>query len=585
VVTGPLGQGIANGVGLAIAERNLAATCNTSAYEVFDNYTCVVCGDGCLQEGVSAEASSLAGHLGLGKLIVLCDDNSISIDGPTTLSFTEDLAMRYKAYGWHVSMVDDVNNLNELRKAIKVAQSVKDKPSIIKIKTAIGYGSKAVAGTNYAHGAPLGEEDLRATKEFYGVPTDKTFFVPDDVKAYCLEAAAAGQAMYEQWTDMFKGYTNDHPEKAAEIGRRFQNKVPADLFTHLPSLPKGEDKDKIELANMSTRALAAIALSSITSHFPELIGGSADLTLSVFPKYDGTNDFQKQTPQGKYIRFGVREHATIAVCNGLMAYGGMRPYCNAMLNFLGYGMGALRVSALSEFGVIFIATHDSLQVGEDGPTHQPIEMLESLRSMPNLLVYRPADANEMNAAFRVALSREKTPTVISCSRGPLKTMDASSVDKAQRGAYAVVEVEKPQLILISSGSEMELCIDGAKILQEEHGISVRVVSMPCQEIFLEQSEAYQMSVLPGDIPTLSVEASSVNGWHRFSHAQIGVSRFGACGKDKDVYREFGFSPENVALKGKALVAFYKEHDKPVPDLMHRPVFLNPTKIGNTSIFV
>lgn len=566
VCTGPLGQGISNAVGLAIAERHMAATFNTADHTIFDNFTYVICGDGCLQEGVSGEASSLAGHLGLGKLIVLYDDNDITIDGGTHLSFSEDVAKRYEAYNWHVQTVEDCqNDLGALRAAIKAAQAETDKPSIIKIKTAIGYGSPSKQGTHDAHGAPLGKEDLAGTKKFYGLPEDEMFHVPDDVQKVFTEAAEKGDAKRKEWEAMFAAYTKAHPEKATEISRRFAHTLPDGVFDNLPSFTIGKDKD------LATRKFSEKCLNAMCPQLPEMVGGSADLTPSNCTRFKGAVDFQKDSPEGRYMRFGVREHGMAAVCNGMFAYGGLRPFCATFLTFVGYCAGAIRLSALSRFGIIYVMTHDSIGLGEDGPTHQPIETLENLRSMPNILVYRPADSDEMAAAYKVALSRSTTPTVICASRSTLVALEGSSIEKGCKGGYVAVDVDSPKLVLVATGSEVNLCVQAAAKLTEG-GIPTRVVSMPCQEVFLEQSEEYQKSVLPGDVPTLSVEAASPHGWHRFSHAQIAMTTFGASGSGGAVFKHFGFSTENVIEKGKALVEFYKGGS--VPNLMNRPVFNN-----------
>lgn len=567
VCTGPLGQGIANAVGLAMAESHLAATYNTSDYKVFDNHTYVICGDGCLQEGVSGEASSLAGHLGLGKIIVLYDDNDITIDGATTLSFTEDVQKRYEAYGWHVQQVTDVvTQLDDLRTAIQKAQQTTDKPSMIAIKTKIGYGSPSKEGTHGAHGAPLGKEDLAGTKENYGLPKDKMFYVSQEVQTVFDDAAAKNNTVVEEWNALYAKYTAAHPDKAAEIERRMAGTLPEGFTDKFPKFTIGVDKD------LATRQMSQKCLDGLCPTMPELMGGSADLTPSNLTHFDGAVDYQKATPEGRYIRFGVREHAMGALCNGLFAYGGFRPYCATFLNFAGYMMGAIRLSALSRFGILYVFTHDSIGLGEDGPTHQPIETLENLRSMPNINVFRPADSNEMNAAYQVALAKKETPTAICCSRSKVPAFYGSSVEKACKGGYVAVDVEDCALILVSTGSEVGACIKAAEQLTAS-GTPTRVVSMPCQELFVEQSKEYQISVLPGNIPTLSVEAAAVHGWHRFSHAQIGMTTFGSSGPGDKVFEYFGFSAENVEAKGKALVDYYKTNG-PVPNLANRPVFEN-----------
>mmetsp|Transcript_5031 Transcript_5031/g.14686 ORF Transcript_5031/g.14686 Transcript_5031/m.14686 type:complete len:703 (+) Transcript_5031:355-2463(+) len=563
VCTGPLGQGISNAVGLAMAERHLAATYNDANHPVFDNYTYVICGDGCLQEGVSGEASSLAGHLGLGKLIVFYDDNNITIDGDTALSFTEDVQKRYEAYGWHVQAVEDVvTQLDDLRAAVKNAKSVADKPSIIACKTLIGYGSPSKQGTGAAHGSPLGVDDLKGTKEYYGLPPDESFHVPQDVQKVFTDAAAKGTEAYAAWTAMFEQYAAKFPEKAAEINRRFAGELPDGICDDMPKFVIGEDKD------LASRKMSQASLNAVAPVMPELVGGSADLTPSNCTLFKGAKDFQKGSYEGRYFRFGVREHAMGSVSNGLFAYGGMRPYCATFLTFVGYMLGSIRVAALSKFGVIYIMTHDSIGLGEDGPTHQPIETLESLRSMPNINVFRPADTNEMNATYEIALKTRTTPSVICCSRSNLPALYGSSAEKALKGAYIAVDAESPALILVATGSEVGPCVKAAESLTAA-GTATRVVSMPCQEVFLQQSAEYQASVLPGTIPTLSVEASSPHGWHRFSHSQIAMNTFGCSGKGSDVFEHFGFSASNIQAKGKALVDFYAGGT--VPNIMFRPV--------------
>ena len=564
VCTGPLGQGISNATGMAIAEKHMAAVYNTTDMELFNHFTYVICGDGCLQEGVSSEAASLAGHLGLGKLIVLYDDNKITIDGSTDLSFTENVGDRYESYGWHVQTVHDVaNGLDDLRSAVKTAQNITDKPSIIKIRTAIGYGSSKENSAS-AHGSPLGEEILAETKKKYGLDPTKKFHVEDSVFEFYKKRTTVCEEKRAKWDELYKKYTSTEPEKAAELERRFAHKVPEDVFSKLPTFEFGKDKDE------ASRKYSNYCLNKLAPELPELMGGSADLTPSNLTAMKCSGDFQKDTPIGRYLRFGVREHAMAAICNGLYAYGCFRPFCATFLNFAGYALGSIRLSALSKFGVLYIMTHDSIGLGEDGPTHQPVEMIESLRSMPNINVIRPADCNETVAAYRIAIKSHETPSVICCSRSTVKSMAASTPEKAEKGAYAVIEEDSPDLILIGTGSEVGFCLEAAEKLSEE-GIKTRVVSMPCQDVFLQQSKEYQLEILPGNIPTLSVEASSINGWHRFSHAQIGLTKYGKSGKGSDLFKYFGFTAENVVSKGKKLIAFYKDVGS-VPNLMSRPNF-------------
>jgi len=566
VSTGPLGQGISNGVAFALAERHYAATFNTEEHKIFDHHTYVICGDGCLQEGVSSETSSLAGHLGLGRLIVLYDDNNITIDGSTDLSFTEDVQKRYEAYGWQVLTVETVEkDLKDLRAAIASAKANESQPTMIKIRTTIGKGS-LLEGTAATHGAPLKPDDMSQAKRGWGLP-DEPFTLADDVKALYVKRTQTVEGKFAEWGKLYASYKAANPEKAAELDRRFNQQLPAGIDAALPSFDYKTDKAK------ATRQYSQACIGSIAPIMPELMGGSADLTPSNLTAISCSGDFQKATPEGRYLRFGVREHGMAAICNGLFAYGGIRPFCATFLNFAGYALGSIRVAALSKFGVIYVMTHDSIGLGEDGPTHQPIEMIESLRSMPNINVFRPADSNEMSMSYKVALESHSTPSVICCSRSGLPALEHSSVEKAALGAYTIIgediELSKTDLIIVGTGSEVGSCVEAAAKLAES-GIMVRVVSMPCQEIFVAQSMEYQRSVLPGNIPTLSVEASAEHGWHRFSHAQIGMTRFGMSGPGAELFEKFGFTTENVTEKGQALVEFYKGGN--VPDLMNRPIF-------------
>mmetsp|Transcript_1891 Transcript_1891/g.2717 ORF Transcript_1891/g.2717 Transcript_1891/m.2717 type:complete len:372 (+) Transcript_1891:827-1942(+) len=365
---------------------------------------------------------------------------------------------------------------------------------------------------------------------------------------------------------MYTKYKAAHPDKALELERRFNHEIPTEALDSLPGFEFGVDKAK------ATRQYSNACLNAVAPLLPELMGGSADLTPSNLTSLACSGDFQKNSPKGRYLRFGVREHGMVAICNGLFAYGGIRPFCATFLNFAGYALGSIRLSALSKFGVIYIMTHDSIGLGEDGPTHQPVELIESLRSMPNINVIRPADANETNAAYKLALIKVHTPTVICCSRSGLPALENSSIEKSMKGGYILLGEgdSSPDLIIIGSGSEISHCVNAAKNLADE-GMKVRVVSMPSQDIFVEQSDDYQKSILPGDVPTLSVEASAVHGWHRFSHAQIGMTRFGMSGPGGALFEKFGFSTENVTKKGKELVEFYKTNG-PVPNLSNRPEF-------------
>jgi transketolase len=425
-----------------------------------------------------------------------------------------------------------------------------------------------IEGSAATHGAPLKPDDLEHAKQSYGLDPKKSFYIPEDVYQAYGHRVQDLEKRRTAWDQMYARYAQLHPDKAQELERRFNHQVPLDAFKTLPAFTFGKDTAK------ATRQYSQEYLNALAKGMPELMGGSADLTPSNLTALASSGDFQKNTPGGRYIRFGVREHGMAAICNGLFAYGGIRPFCATFLNFAGYALGSIRLSALSKFGVIYIMTHDSIGLGEDGPTHQPVEMLESLRSMPNIHVFRPADANETNAAYQSALTEVHTPTVICCSRATLPALEPSSVEKALKGAYVVVgqENDGSSLILVASGSEVGPCITAASKLSAE-GIQTRVVSIPCQELFFKQSTEYQKSILPGNIPTLSVEASAVHGWHRLSHAQIGMTRFGMSAPAGVLFERFGFSANNIVEKGKALVDFYKKEGQ-VPNLMSRPTFDN-----------
>lgn len=549
VSTGPLGQGISNAVGLAIAESHLAAKFNQPGFPIVDHTTFVICGDGCLQEGVSSEASSLAGHLGLGKIIVLYDDNLITIDGETHLSFTEDVVMRYNAYGWHTQTVAHGDaDLGALAAAVAAARAVHDRPSLIKVRTTIGRGSKK-QGTEGVHGSPLGAEDIKQVKTLFGFDPEVSFQIPADVAAFYHERKAAGQARHAAWSELFQRYRTAHPDLAAEFERTTAGTLPAGLAATLPRYLVGD-------AANATRKTSFFALEKICALMPEFIGGSADLTPSTLTKVAGNKlDYQRDTPLGRYLRFGVREHGMAAICNGIAAHGGLVPFASTFLNFTGYALGAVRLSALSHFRVLYIMTHDSIGLGEDGPTHQPIEMLASLRSMPNILVFRPADGNEVSGAYALALASAHTPSVLALSRQACVNLEGSSVEAVAHGAYILVDCDAPQAVLVGTGSEVQLCVAAAAKLKAG-GLRVRVVSMPCTELYDAQPPAYQAATFPVGVPVLSVEAAAVFGWEKYAHAHVGMTTFGASAPEKDVLKHFGFTADNIADKCTKLVAFY-----------------------------
>lgn len=552
--TGPLGTGISQAVGMAAAERHMAAAFNTADHKLVDNKVYVLCGDGCLQEGISGEASSLAGHLGLGNLIVLYDDNKITIDGSTELSFTEDVGRRYEAYGWHVQEVaDGDNDLAGIEAAIAAAQAETDRPSIIKIRTTIGFGSSA-AGTAGVHGAPLGDESLAEVKKAFGFDPEQRFVIDDDVKGTYTAQGEAGAAAEKEWSALLEAYCTANPEKGAEFKRRIAGELPADIVDKLPRYSPSDKAD-------ATRSLSGKCLNVLAQHMPELVGGSADLTPSNKTLLKVSGDFQKDTPEGRYFRFGVREHAMAAMCNGMASYGGLVPYAGTFLNFIGFAAGAVRVGAISGLRVMYIATHDSIGLGEDGPTHQPIEMLLMLRGMPNMHVYRPADGNEVSAAYASALAHPTTPAVLALSRQNLPHLPGSSVEAAMRGGYVAFDTAAgasgaPDGIICATGSEVSLAVEAAQAVAAEAGKRVQVVSLPCLEVFEGQGGAYIRTVLPEGVPAVSVEASCCYGWERYSHTSVGIDRFGLSGPGKEVYKALGVTAEAVAAKTVDTIARY-----------------------------
>lgn len=575
VSTGPLGQGISNAVGIAIAEQHLGALYNRGDHTLIDHYTYVICGDGCLQEGVSSEASSLAGHLGLGKLIVLYDDNKITIDGPTDLSFTEDVLMRYEAYGWHTQSVEDGNNdVAGIQAAIEAAKAVADKPSIIKVSTLIGFGS-AKAGSEKTHGAPLGADDIVGVKTRFGFDPEKSFYVPDEVYAFYKGAADRGAATEAAWASAFEAYSAAEPALAAEFTRRVNGDMPEGWKATMPT-PAPTDKSK------ATREHSEASINALAAAFPELVGGSADLTPSNKTLIKTSHDFQRGSRDGRYFRFGVREHAMAAICNGMAAYGGMIPYCATFLNFCGYALGAVRLSALSHLRVLYVFTHDSIGLGEDGPTHQPIGMLWTLRSMPNMYTFRPADGVETSGCYAAAMELKHAPSAHALSRSGVPNLPTSSIEKCALGAYTVHQTggaagaseskdtefdsDGLQLVIAATGSEVGFSIAAADALA---GKKVRVVSMPCLELYDAQSAEYKASVFPEGVPIMSVEAASICGWEKYAHVHIGMTEFGASAKGADAYKHFGFTPDQIAAKAAKVIDFYAAN--PVPSLS-RPTF-------------
>ncbi|KAJ8534775.1 hypothetical protein K7X08_016503 [Anisodus acutangulus] len=512
VTTGPLGQGIANAVGLALAERHLAARFNKPDAEVVDHYTYCILGDGCNMEGISNEACSLAGHWGLGKLIAFYDDNHISIDGDTEIAFTEDVSARFESLGWHVIWVKNGNTgYDEIRAAIKEAKSVKDKPTMIKVTTTIGFGSPNKANSYSVHGSALGAKEVEATRNNLGWPYEP-FHVPEDVKSHWRPRTSEGAALETEWNAKFAEYEKKYPEEAADLKSIITGELPAGWEKALPTYTPESPAD-------ATRNLSQQNLNALAKVLPGFLGGSADLASSNMTLLKMFGDFQKNTPEERNLRFGVREHGMGAICNGIALHSlGLIPYCATFFVFTDYMRGAMRISALSEAGVIYVMTHDSIGLGEDGPTHQPIEHLASFRAMPNILMFRPADGNETAGAYKVAVLKRKTPSILALSRQKLPQLDGTSIEGAAKGGYIVSDNSsgnKPDVILIGTGSELEIAVNAADELRKG-GKTVRVVSFVCWELYDEQSAEYKESVLPASVTArVSIEAGSTFGWQKF----------------------------------------------------------------------
>ncbi|MBQ7242050.1 MAG: transketolase [Firmicutes bacterium] len=535
--TGPLGQGIANAVGMAFAETYLANKFNREGFPVVDHYTYALCGDGCLQEGVSAESSSLAGTLGLGKLIILYDSNKITIEGSTETAFTENVGERYKAYGWQVITVEDGNDVDAIEAAINKAKKETKKPSLIEIKTQIGYGSPNKQGKASAHGEPLGAEEIVATKKNLGWEYKKDFFVPQKVREYMDTLIKEGEKKEKAWKEMFKKYKAKYPELAEEYKQWYSGKISADLM---------DDKFWTNEGEIATRSASEKVLNKLAGVVPNLIGGSADLGPSNKSVMKEREYYSKDDRGGSNIHFGIREFAMTAMASGMAAHGGLKPYIAGFFVFSDYMKSGLRMQALMGLPVISIFTHDSIGVGEDGPTHQPVEQLAALRSIPGYTVFRPCDSKETMAGWYLALTR-KSPTALVLSRQNLKTLDETGKD-ALKGAYILKDEKNPDIILMATGSEVELIYDAADKLAEK-GIKARVVSMPSWEVFEEQSAAYKEKILPDKIRArVAVEAASSLGWHKYvglDGAVISMDTFGASAPAKELFKRFGFTADNV----------------------------------------
>ena len=566
VTTGPLGQGFANAVGMAMAEAQLAARYNREGHKVVDHYTYAIDSDGDLMEGVASEAASLAGHLKLGKLIVLYDDNYVTLAAGTDITFTEDRAARFKAYGWHVQMIADGNDIGLIEMAIKKAKRQTQKPSLILVRTHIGYGSPE-QDSYKAHGSPLGEKDVAATKRNLGWPEQPPFLVPDEALAHFREAQERGKRAESAWKRRWNKYAKEFPDLAGELHRSLRAELPDGWDADIPEFPP-------DAKGMATRVAGGKVLSAIAPKLPALTGGSADLDpsthtavkgLGVFspgkePDEQGVDAGETWSFAGRNLHFGVREHAMGAIANGMAAHGGFIPYTATFLIFSDYMRPPMRLAALTESHVVFVFTHDSIALGEDGPTHQPVEQLANLRAVPRIVVIRPGDANETAVAWRVAIDTPARPVVLALSRQNVPTLDRSqyaSADGLRHGAYVLKDCEgEPQLILIGTGAETGLVVQAAEKLSGE-GLRVRVVSMPSWELFAAQDRSYRDSVFPPTVHArLAVEACSPQGWDRWVGLRgdvLGVERFGASAPGGEMLKQYGFTVENVVARAKALL--------------------------------
>ncbi len=556
--TGPLGQGFANGVGMAVAEAHLAAAYNRPDNKLFDHYVYAIVTDGDLMEGVASEAASLAGHLRLGKLIYLYDDNKITIDGSTDLAFTEDREKRFQAYGWHTLRVNDGNDIEEIDKAIQLAKA-DPRPSLILCKTIIGYGLPNRQGTSKAHGEPPGMEELNAAKTNANWPLEPMFYVPEDALSLFRTAGEKGTENHLTWNKQLASYKKSFPETASEFERRFSGKLPQDYPSFFPVFPADEK-------GMASRSASLKVINAIAPKLPELFGGSADLAPSNNTWMQDVPAFQAATPEGRNFHFGVREHGMGAVVNGIAWHGGFRPYGATFLVFTDYMRPAIRVAALSHLPSIWVMTHDSIGLGEDGPTHQPVEHITSLRAIPNLTVIRPCDANEVSEAWKTAIERKNGPTLLALSRQNLPTLDRSLLAPASglsRGAYVLADMggERTQIILMASGSEVALALAAASRLASK-GLNVRVVSFPSWELFEAQDSTYQNSVLPPSVELrLSIEAGIPQGWEKWVGSKgkiIGIDRFGASAPAGTLFKEFGFTVDDIVRTAEQMTGFMED---------------------------
>ena len=552
--TGPLGQGFATGVGMAIAERHLAAKFNKPNQDIVDHYTYGIVSDGDLMEGISHEAASLAGHLKLGKLIYLYDDNHISIEGKTDIAFSENRLQRFEAYGWHVQQVEDGNDLQAIEEALIAARDKTDRPSLIAVRTSIGFGSPNRQDTAKAHGEPLGDEERKLTKENLGWPQEPAFYIPDEALAHFRKSVDKGLELEQSWTTSFRNYLNDYPEEGAGFEKQLKGELPQDWDKDIPVFP-ADPKGK------ATRVISGQVLNAIAKNVPALMGGSADLAPSNKTLIDGETSFQPGSYDQRNIHFGVREFGMTAVLNGMALHGGLIPYGGTFLIFSDYMRPAIRLASLMKQHVIYVLTHDSIGLGEDGPTHQPIEHLASMRAMPNLTVLRPADANETAEAWKFAIKSNRGPTVLALTRQSLPTLDRSVFGPAEllhRGAYVLKDVDgTPDALILANGSEIKLALEAAETLAGD-GIAARVVSMPSWELFDEQPQEYKDKVLPENVTArVAIEAGATQGWHKYvgmNGKVIGLDHFGASAPINDLFTNFGITAESVV---KAVQLLFK----------------------------
>ncbi len=558
--TGPLGQGLSNAVGLAIAEAHLAARFNRPGHDVIDHYTYVIASDGDLMEGVAAEACSLAGHLRLGKLIVLYDDNKISLAGTTSLSFSEDVALRFAGYGWQALRVSDGNDLESIDQAIRAAQRVTDQPTIILVRTLLGFGAPNKQNTYEAHGSPLGPDELKAAKENLGWPVEPAFLIPGEALEHFRGAVERGRQAEGDWAKRLAAYEKAHPDLAAELKRRLAGELPPGWEAGLPEFPP-------DAKGLATRKASEAVMQKLGASLPELMGGSADLNPSTFTVLKGEGDFQSpgNSPRGaqgtsggswdyagRNLHFGVREHGMGAAVNGLALHGGFIPYGATFLVFADYMRGAIRLSAIMRVGSIWVFTHDSVGVGEDGPTHQPVEHYAALRAIPDVLFIRPADANETAAAWRAAIANRHRPTILALTRQNVPTLDRAAYAPAsglERGAYVLNPAGQPaDIVLMATGSEVQWIVEAGRRLADQ-GIRAQLVSMPCWELFEEQTPEYRDSVLPPAVTTrLAVEAGVSMGWHRWVGDRgevLALDHYGASAPGGQLMKKFGFTAEHV----------------------------------------